>query len=193
MQKQKRSNRTPLLISLAIISLTLLAASCNDSNEADLKRPVKENNMNENSVSENNTNAAEEKGEVAGTEIIELPRKKVVIAEKEIEVEIADTDDARANGLSNRTKLEDGTGMIFDFTNTQLKEPGFWMKDMLFSIDMIWIKNGKIIGITPNVPPAPENKNFELYYPPSEVSHVLEVPAGWSAKNNLKIGDGVKL
>lgn len=191
MQKQKRSNRTPLLISLAIISLTLLAVSCNDSNEADLKRPVKENNVNENSVSENDTNVTEEKGEVAGTEIIELPRKKIMVAGKEVAVEIADTDDARAQGLSDRARLEDGTGMIFDFTNTQLKEPGFWMKDMLISIDMIWIKDGKIIGITPNVPPAPGNKNFELYYPPSEVSHVLEVPAGWSAKNNLIIGDSI--
>ena len=80
--------------------------------------------------------------------------------------------------------------MLFDFK--QSTQPSFWMKDMNFSLDLIWISQNKIAGVTENVP-APSNKNqkLPLYSPPSPIDQVLEVNAGWAKKNNIAVGDEV--
>lgn len=183
MQTQKHTLIIRYSVPLFLVAIALLAAGCATTKPSDLQRPVSENN--------NTTTNTTDNGEVAGAETITLPTKNIKVGGANVEVEIADTDDNRAQGLSDRKKLDEGKGMLFDFTNTDYKEPGFWMKDMFISIDMIWINDGKIIGITPNVPLPEKNKELEIYYPPSEVTHVLEVPAGWSVKNNLNIGDAV--
>ncbi len=199
MQKQKSFYKSTKFIALGIALITLFAAGCTDSNNADLSRPKQTEKENSNPVADtlNNLdqqiNPTEENGEVAGTEITELPKKNIKVKDTEVQVEIAENDAARTQGLSDREKLDDGSGMLFDFTNTNFRKPGFWMKDMLISIDMIWINQGKIISITPSAPIPPENEDLKVYYPPSEITHVLEVPAGWSAKNNLVVGDSVQL
>ncbi len=170
-----------LVAPLFFVTLTLLAVGCDNSNPSDMQRPAENSGSNQHMS-----------GTVVGTEINRLPKKIIQVSGKNIEVEIADTDSTREQGLSNRATLDDGTGMLFDFTNTDYYKPGFWMKDMLISIDMVWIKDEKIIGIEPNVPLPPQS-DLPLYYPPSEITHVLEVPAGWSARNNVKIGDTLQL
>ncbi|HEX3100043.1 MAG TPA: DUF192 domain-containing protein [Patescibacteria group bacterium] len=187
MRKQKLLSNT---ICFTIIAIAMLAVSCGKTPKNDLQRPLGEN---QNSNSSNAQNSDEENGQVAGTETIELPHKNISVNGTKLDVEVADNDTARAQGLSGRTKLDDGTGMLFDMTNADLKKPGFWMKDMLISIDIIWINNGKIIGVKANAPLPPEDADLPVYYPPSDVTHVLEVPAGWFAKMHLKIGDTVNL
>lgn len=174
------------LASIALISL--LALGCNKSKQNDLQRPI-ENNLNSNSNASNN----EDEGDVEGIDTTPLPTKQIQVGEIPVTVDVADTDIAKQHGLSGRKKLDDGTGMLFDFSSTNFKRPGFWMKDMFISIDIIWINNGKIIGIEPNVPLPPEDADLPVYYPTSEISHVLEVPAGWSMKNNIGIGTTVSL
>ncbi len=107
------------------------------------------------------------------------------IRDTSLYVEIADTPEKRRQGLSGRSKMRDDQGMLFIFDNPA--SPGFWMKDMFFSIDMIWIDaNGFVVGITKNIPPDSFPKTFE---PPSPVLYVLEVNAGWADKNNISVGD----
>jgi uncharacterized membrane protein (UPF0127 family) len=43
------------------------------------------------------------------------------------------------------------------------------------------------------VPLPPQNKELPVYSPPSAVRYVLEVPAGWSARNNIEIGSKVAI
>lgn len=183
-----------ILISF-IAAMALLSLSCHAKKPNDLQRPDENTNQNTNSVVNNdNTNngSTVDDGAVAG-EVTPLPTKEILVANQKLIVEVADNDAARTQGLSDREKLDDGFGMLFDFTNTDFSKPGFWMKDMLISIDIIWIKDGKVVGIEANIPLPPEDKDLPVYYPPTEISHVLEVPAGWSAKSNLKIGDTVTL
>lgn len=168
---------------------TLFAAGCSKQNENDLKRPnVEEQNK---TSSEQTQSVNKEEGAVAGS--ITLPTKKILVGTQELNVEIADTDEARTQGLSGRENLAEGTGMIFDFSKSDFKTPGFWMKDMLISIDIIWINNDKVIGLVESAPVPPEDKDLDVYYPPSEITHVLEVPAGWSAKNKVTIGSKISL
>lgn len=68
----------------------------------------------------------------------------------------------------------------------------FWMKEMHFPLDIIWIDNGKIVGIEKNAP-IPTSVNIPTFPSPTQVTNVLEVNAGFSDKNNLKTGDKVAL
>lgn len=114
--------------------------------------------------------------------------KPLTIGNKKIFVEIADTDQKRKEGLSNRNKLEENQGMLFVFN-----QPGkytFWMKDMLFPLDFIFIKDNKIVNIAENIP-NPKNKNDTpvIISQKEEFDTVLEVNAGFIRKNHIKIGD----
>ena len=119
-----------------------------------------------------------------------LPTAIVKIAGQEIKVELAKTPKSQTKGLSGRKKLADNEGMLFLFPFVEKRS--FWMKDMNFSIDIIWINNGEIVDIAHNLPPAIE-ANPPVYYPRLPINTVLEVNAGFSAKNGLKIGDKVDL
>ena len=61
-------------------------------------------------------------------------------------------------------------------------------------IDIIWIKDDKIVGVAENVMPQPGAQLWQLksYSSPVPVNRVLEVNAGWFAKNGIKIGEEAK-
>ena len=102
-------------------------------------------------------------------------------------VDIADTPEEHTQGLSGRDKMAENKGMLFVFpvSNT----PGFWMKEMNFSLDFIWINEaGIIVDITKNI--SPETYP-EIFRPSSPIKYVLEVNAGWADNHNIKIGDKV--
>ena len=119
--------------------------------------------------------------------------KNVTIENAVIKVEIADSDLKRRKGLSGRTNLAEDDGMLFVITDSK-STPTFWMKDMKIAIDIIWIKEGKIIQIDKNVAPptaGTSDKNLKLYSPKTAVDYVLEVNSGYSDLNNIKVGDSV--
>lgn len=120
-------------------------------------------------------------------------KKVLIINGKKIKVEISDTDEKRKTGLSKRDKLNEDTGMLFTFKEENIKPP-FWMKDMRFPIDIVWIDNNKIVQIDENIPnpetDIPDSK-LKIYAPKAPIDLVLEVNAGFIRKNNIKIGDEV--
>jgi len=118
-----------------------------------------------------------------------LSKSSVQIANTKWQVEISDTALTRARGLSGRSGLEANTGMLFIFPTPDTN--GFWMKDMLFPLDIIWVKDNKVVGLEQNVLPEPEKTllGLTIYYPPSPINYVLEVSAGSAAKYNLRVGD----
>ena len=123
-----------------------------------------------------------------------VSNKFVVINDKVINIEIADTPEKTSKGLSERTNLTTNSGMIFTFSK-QDQYPAFWMKDMLIPIDIIWINDTKIIQIDNNVQPEPgiTDTNLTLYRPVSAVDYVLEVNAGYCERNGIEVGDTVKI
>lgn len=115
----------------------------------------------------------------------EITRKLVTIGQVTLEAEIADTNTKRENGLSWRKEILPNEGMLFVFDREGYY--GFWMKDMNFSIDIIWLdKNKKIIHTEHNVTPQTYPKTFNS---PTPSLYVLETAAGFSVENNIKIGD----
>ena len=124
----------------------------------------------------------------------ENKQKIVKINDMEILVDIADIPEKRSKGLSGKESLSEKEGMLFIFNNKEEK-PIFWMKDMLISIDIIWINEGKIIQINKNIDPEKgiSDENLTRYSPQSTINYVLEVNSGFSDKYELKIGDSVDL
>lgn len=112
-----------------------------------------------------------------------------------INVEIADTPEKKSRGLSARPSLSGNDGMLFPYTNTTVI-PAFWMKGMLIPLDIIWIKDKKIIQIDHNVkiPDRPDSlNNLTLYRPAKPIDYVLEVNAGFSERNGIVVGDEVTI
>ena len=109
----------------------------------------------------------------------------VKIGDTIVRATIADTPAAQEKGLGGRTYLASDEGMLFIFPRDG--EYAFWMKDMHFSIDIIWISaDGRIVYIAPNVSPATYPEDF---VPPAPARYVLEVPAGFADLHGVKVGD----
>ncbi len=113
----------------------------------------------------------------------------IKIGEVGFEVEVADTLGARMKGLSGREVLGENEGMLFVFSSSG--DQGFWMKDMKFSIDIVWIQDDEIVGFEENVQPVEGKSVFglKIYHPPEPVNKVLEVKAGMVKKYGFQAGD----
>jgi len=109
---------------------------------------------------------------------------------KEISVEVADTVEKRSLGLGKRSGLENGWGMLFVFEKR--KQHGFWMKDMEFPLDIIWLDNHRIAYILRNVQPAKSGVIPPVMTPPVAVNFVLEIDAGRADELKLQVGQHLK-
>jgi len=103
----------------------------------------------------------------------------------EIVVEIADTHEERLQGLSGRAELADQTGLLFLHDSSEVQR--YWMKEMHFPIDLIWVQEGVVIGFVEGA--QPENPPVTIYASPAPVDSVLEVSAGFIVENNVNVGD----
>lgn len=115
----------------------------------------------------------------------------VSINSRNFVVEIAQTEEEKAQGLSGRSQLGTNNGMLFVFDPPTI--PSFWMREMNFALDFVWIdENLRVIDLTKNVPvPAAGTRLQDLprYSPTSEVKYVLEINAGQT--DSILIGDSV--
>lgn len=119
----------------------------------------------------------------------------MMVGSNKIEVEVANTQDARRIGLTKYTSLPENRGMLFVFDDTDVK-PVFWMVDMKFPIDIIWIDDNKVVEITPDLPPVPnatQDDKIPRYSPTQTIDFVLELPAGDSKRKGIDIGDPVEI
>lgn len=100
-------------------------------------------------------------------------------------LEIADTDETRAKGLSKRASLDDGHGMFFDRAGV------YWMKDVEFPLDLAFLsKEGEVVEIQQ----MPVDKNGVFHYSPAvenrtKVAHAVEMPFGFMQEHEITPGD----
>jgi len=117
------------------------------------------------------------------------PEGHVEIRGKQIAVEIADSRAEQEKGLGERNDLAWGSGMYFPYPRPGFY--GFWMKGMRFSIDIVFLREGRIVDLFPHVAFEPGG-NGQTVRPRSLADAVLEVPAGYAAANGWQIGDRVR-
>jgi uncharacterized membrane protein (UPF0127 family) len=103
-----------------------------------------------------------------------------------LEVEVADEPDERANGLSRRRGLASDQGMLFLFADARLYP--FWMKDMRFPIDIIYLYEGTVTEVFPSVAPPLPGGVPATVQPTVPADTVLELFAGESARRGIEKG-----
>jgi hypothetical protein len=115
-------------------------------------------------------------------------KQTFVISGSSFYVEIADSEKERNQGLSGRSKLKDDEGMLFIFEREGIYP--FWMKDMKFDLDFIWIRKGKVVDITKRVPrPVGADDEIATVKPDIEVDRVLEINSGLADRLNINKND----
>ncbi len=113
---------------------------------------------------------------------------KVVINAHILTVEVADTDKKRRKGLMGRSFLEQDAGMLFVFETPQIVS--FWMKNTSIPLSIAFINEDyEIIQIEDMLPYDVVN----IHKSKTNVRYALEVNQGWFDKNNIKIGDKIKI
>jgi len=116
--------------------------------------------------------------------------QKITINDTTIFVELAKSPQEKQKGLSGTRALPEDHGMLFVFEDNSI--PSFWMKDMRFSLDFIWISNRKVVQISENVlPPDASHPVPTTITPDQPVDHVLEVTAGFVKNHAININDEV--
>ena len=107
-----------------------------------------------------------------------------------INADVANTFWSRARGLAGRESLPENEGMLWNYSKPQIDY--FWMKGMLFPIDIVWLKKisdtqARVVSVDTNLPPL-RILAFVYYFPPEPVDMVLEIQAGLSNAINLTPG-----
>jgi uncharacterized membrane protein (UPF0127 family) len=103
-------------------------------------------------------------------------------------VELARAPEEQIRGLSGRRGLRPGRGMLFVYDRPH--PVSIWMKDMRFSLDIIWIRAGRIVAIEKHAPPLTPEAPERIYTATADL--VLEVPAGFADRQKIRVGDSVQ-
>jgi uncharacterized membrane protein (UPF0127 family) len=115
----------------------------------------------------------------------------ITLKGERLNVMVADNEDKRMKGLGDRKSLGEYDGMLF--VGMEPQKIGVVMRDMLFPIDIVWFYHGEVVDFAPNAqlePGVPENK-LKVYWPRTNSDVFLELPAGWTIRHELKIGDKI--
>lgn len=115
----------------------------------------------------------------------------ITINNKTFQVELAKTLQEHIKGLSGQGSLKENQGMLFIFDDYGIRN--FWMKDMKFPLDIIWIKDNQVIGCEKNLPVLQKDGKISQVNSSEEVNYVLEVNSGVCEKYKIKKGDKVEI
>jgi uncharacterized membrane protein (UPF0127 family) len=132
-------------------------------------------------------------GLVSGCQLAEAepaPDAWVEIGSQRVAVELAESPAEQNKGLGYRDALAWNSGMYFPYKRAAFYS--FWMKGMRFPIDIVWIRQGRIVDLHRDVPFEPDG-NGPTLRPREIVDAVLEVPAGYAVASGWRVGDRVQL
>jgi len=106
-----------------------------------------------------------------------------------LRLEVASSNSSRTLGLSGRKEMAHDHGMLLDFEQTG--EYCMWMKDMHFSLDILWLnENKEIIYMIENITPGTYPKSF---CGPQSARYVVEVNKDIVKSADLHIGQHLKI
>ena len=104
--------------------------------------------------------------------------------------ELAASDDERAQGLMYREEIKEDQAMLFIFEEEDIHS--FWMKNMRFAIDILWLDSQRrIVHIENRVPPCSKDP-CPSYVPAAAAAFVLELQAGFVEKHGLRLYDRIE-
>lgn len=113
-----------------------------------------------------------------------------IINGNKISLEVADNDYLREKGLMYRNSIGENQGMIFIFDRQDYVN--FWMKNVKFPLDILFISGDKIAKIY-NMADVCRKDPCPFYPSKSKVSYTIELKGGFCRKNKIKTGQKVFL
>jgi uncharacterized protein len=114
------------------------------------------------------------------------PWVRVSLGKVTVQAEAVRTPERIYLGLSYRQDLPEGRGMLFFMPGKEVQT--FCMRGMRLPLDLIWISDGRVVGITRDVPATFPGELIS----PAPVEQVLEVPGGFADRHGIKAGDRVR-
>jgi uncharacterized protein len=117
---------------------------------------------------------------------------QVTIGKQNVLLEVARTSEQQAIGLMYRTDLARDRGMLFVFSPP--RPVGFWMKNTLIPLDMVFVSNGVVKYISAKTPPCKfdDCPSYGLQTN-TPIDSVIELRSGAAAELQLKVGDRLKI
>jgi uncharacterized membrane protein (UPF0127 family) len=112
----------------------------------------------------------------------------VTLGRKKYFLYVAQTEPQRVEGLSHVSSLRSDQGMIFTFPLKQ--QLSFWMKDMKFNLDFVFIEGKTVVDIREDVSPSTYPA---LITGVKEGDKAIELPAGQIQQSGLQVGDSINI
>lgn len=100
-----------------------------------------------------------------------------------VTVEVARTETEKIRGLSGRDGLAPNGGMLFVYEAPV--RPLIWMQGMRFPLDILWIRDGRVVDLVQGAKPPGPGEAPQIFAPPEEIQYVLEVPAGFAQRYGI--------
>ena len=123
-------------------------------------------------------------------QVADRQQVQIAVGDQSLLVEVVNTPQSRAQGLSQREEIG-ADGMLFVLDKKRV--PSFWMKQMKFDLDLVWINQDRVIEVTRSVP-APDSQlqveDLPRYQPSQAAEMVLELTAG---AFEIQVGDQVRV
>ena len=130
----------------------------------------------------------------ASKKLVSLQDRSVInveIGDTSFSVELVNSPESIVQGLSGRDSIGND-GMLFAFPTES--PVTFWMRDMLFDIDIVWLSQTEVLGVVASAPhpePFTSLEKLPLYSSTTAVGMVLELPAGTAKKQGIQAGSPV--
>ena len=106
--------------------------------------------------------------------------------------DLALTNEQKEKGLSVKDELKESEAMLFIFEESA--QHSFWMKDVKFPIDIIWLdSDGKVVHIEQNLQPCVSVLICTSYSPDIDSQYVLETVAGFTQRHNISVGTNIDI
>ena len=114
-------------------------------------------------------------------------KAKVTVKDFELNADVPITSELMSKGLAVKNQLKENEAMLFIFEESA--KHSFWMKDMKFPIDIIWLDSArKVVHIERNLQPCVSVFICTSYSPSADSRYVLETVAGFAQRHNVNMG-----
>lgn len=137
--------------------------------------------------------AGENQTFVQGARLTDHQDVLLQVGSRELRVEVVTTPESWTQGLSGRSSIG-ADGMLFIFPTREVRS--FWMPDMQFDLDMVWIADGVVSKVTAHVPKPSAGQSRDtlpVYSSDAPVNWVLELPAGKAGEYGIAPGTSVMI
>lgn len=126
-----------------------------------------------------------------GEQKVFLQEVPLQIGDTQWSVRVADSQWEQSRGLQGVEVIGEHSGMVFVFDTAEVRS--VWMKHTLVELDVVWIADGRVVGVTSGLMPEPgvPEERFTVYRSPQPIDSFVEIPGGQAAASGIAVGDSV--